>query len=108
MQPVTVTEHPSQIILAQLGGNKFIAMTGAKDFVSGDNPHPMLRFRVPKRLTKQNGTHFQVTLMPCDTYKLELMRFYNGVPKILAIETGIYCDMLQGRFTAMTGLDVRL
>jgi hypothetical protein len=34
-----------QEILRQLGGNKFIAMTGAKNFVAGDG---ILAFRIPK------------------------------------------------------------
>ena len=108
MSQITVTDHPATIMLQQLGGNRFIAMTGAKDFVSGDKPHPMLRFRIPKRLTKNKATHFRVTLMPSDTYKLETLRYWNGVEKVLEMESGIYCDMPQARFTAMTGLDTRL
>lgn len=107
MQP-QVTEHPSVEMLRQLGGWRFIAMTGAKDFMSADNPQPRLIFRLPSNLTKERGTHFEISLLPSDTYLLVFFKMRRGERKIIAREDGIYCDMLQERFTAMTGLATRL
>lgn len=107
LNPIT-TDHPSVQMLAQLGGNRFIAMTGAKDFVSADNPQPRLIFRLPKSLTKSKGTHFEISLTPDDTYTLVFFKFYNGVRRIISVERDIYCDMLRERFTHMTGLRTSL
>ena len=52
----------ANIILEQLGGNKFIAMTGAKNFVSDGNT---LRMTLPKNRSKANRLY--VTLDATDT-----------------------------------------
>lgn len=106
MQP-QVNNHPSIEMFRQLGGRHFIAMTGAKEFMSADNPQPKLIFRVPANLTKERGTHFEISLMPNDTYTLVFFKERLSERQIIAREDGIYCDMLQDRFTAMTGLITR-
>lgn len=93
-------------ILRQLGGNKFIAMTGAKDLVGGKNYLGMKLGRG----TKNKATHMRITLDPTDTYTVEFMR-WNGRKlemKVLSSESLIYCDMLQETFTEATGFDTHL
>lgn len=95
----------AQTILQQLGGNKFIAMTGANSFVAdGDS----LRFSIPKH---RGINKVLVILDPEDTYT---MKFWNMRPspnfKIeeKIAESGLYADMLQFTFTEHTGLDTHM
>ena len=56
----------AQTILDQLGGNKFIAMTGSKNFLGGEKSLSM------KLAKNQSGaTHLRIELEPTDTYKME-------------------------------------
>lgn len=102
-----VTDHPSVTMLEQLGGNRFIAMTGAKNFVSADNPQPRLTFRLPTNLTKQRGSHFEISLLPSDTYRLVYFKLRNGKGLIIARHECMVSE-LRSTFTEMTGLDTHL
>ena len=86
-------------ILKQLGGNKFLAMTGAKYLVAGAN---FLQFTIPGR--KINSV--VIRLDPNDTYTLLFNKKTNmGVDiKNVAKATGVYADRLQSIFTENTGL----
>lgn len=58
-----MTNVIAKTILAQLGGNRFVAMTGSKDFVATENG---LTFKLAK---VYNGiSHVNVTLDCDDTY----------------------------------------
>ena len=102
------------IILEQLGGQKFIAMTGCKNFVGDRNK---LRMTIPKNMSKAN--RLDITLVN-DLYN---MRFYKYTAprlnkktfeyvdeKIVEVELfeGVYADMLQELFTQVTGMYTRL
>lgn len=104
----TVTDHPSVEMLRQLGGQRFIAMTGAKDFMSADNPQPRLIFRLPRDLTKVRGTHFEISLTPNDTYLLVYFKMRKGERKFVEVRRETYAEDLQRHFTEMTGLDTHL
>ena len=60
----------AETILQQLGWNRFIAMTGAKDFVADTNS---LRFKIPKNGSKAN--YCKITLEPTDLYTVEFIKF---------------------------------
>ena len=92
-----------QETLRQLGGNKFIALTGAKNFVAGDG---VLAFRIPK--ASQGINAVRITLMPSDTYNLKFFRIYGADMKLMAEADDIYNDQLQSIFTAKTGLYTHL
>ncbi len=86
-------------ILSQLGGNRFVAMTGSSSFVYGDN---MLNFRVgsnPKRVKA-----VRITLEPSDTYKVEFLVMRNLKMITLSEASGVYCDNLREVFENHTGL----
>ena len=93
-------------ILAQLGGSKFIAMTGAKSFLSEKDA---LSFNIPKARAGVNCVRVQLT--PADTYTV---RFYKiGRAPKLAIEVvatylDVYADSLASVFSDATGLAVSL
>ena len=102
-------------ILEQLGGNKFIAMTGAKNFLSDGNT---LRMTLPKNRSKANRLY--ITLDATDTYTMHFFKFTAGrlnkttfawtpdKQEDIKIVSGVYADMLQKIFTATTGMATHL
>ena len=90
-------------ILAQLGGKRFIAMTGSRDFVGG---HDCLWFTIQG----QRANKCRITLTPADTYTVEFLKFNRrtGASPIVEEHTGIYADMLQQVFKSFTGMDTTL
>jgi hypothetical protein len=105
----------ADIILEQLGGNKFVVMTGASHFISDGN---VLKMTLPRNAS--NANRLDITLDWDDTYT---MRFYKYSPRRLNTKTfefsqekikevktiqGVYCDMLQEIFTDVTHLYTRL
>lgn len=83
-------------ILRQLGGRRFIVMTGARDFTGTANT---LTFRIARYFVR-------ITLTALDLYDVELISIRTL--KVTKSENGIYNDMLQAAFTRLTGLDTHL
>jgi hypothetical protein len=103
--------HGKQIAsttLAQLGGQRFITMTGASSFSSGDDG--TLSFRLPPE-TPRGIRGIQIKLDWTDTYTIIALRMKPG-PEYGAEEveraTDVYNDNLQEVFTRITGLYTRL
>lgn len=103
----------TQTILAQLGGNRFIAMTGAKNFVSSETG---LSFQLPAHFAKKKIIGVRITLQPDDLYRVEffakakrdpILKVSVGVDLVEAYD-GIYADTLRWLFTDVTGLETRL
>ena len=101
-------------ILMQLGGNRFLVMTGANKLMAtgrtAHNPNPWLRIDLRRNKAKVN--RIKITLMPNDTYTVE---FYcqvlvNWVPEISHQQTFemVYGEDLQTLFTSVTGYDTHL
>ena len=95
-------------ILAQLGGRRFIAMTGAKDFIGGDN---FITFSLPAGFAKDGINKIRITLDWTDTYIFEALKVFPG-PE-LKFDTikkmdYVYADDLEDIFTSVTGLDTHL
>lgn len=105
----------ADIILEQLGGNKFLAMTGANHLLSDGNT---LRINLPKNASKAN--RLWITLNADDTYTMNFFKFTAGRlnkktftwtedKKVDVKEIkGVYCDMLQDIFTSVTGMYTHL
>jgi len=119
----------ANIIYNQLGGGRFVVMTGAKNFEGGDN---YLRFNIGRNASKANT--IKITLMPSDTYKVEFIKKGNvnisdiirrstsnedfvtrmaraekaAEPKTIKEYNDVYADMLEGIFTSVTGMHTRL
>lgn len=103
----------AETILRQLGGNKFIVMTGAKNFLALPNGGG-LGMSIPRNMSKAN--RLKIKLMPDDTYTLEWIKFSPArwMPKqlkfsedkitTLKVQEGVYCDQLQELFTEYTGM----
>ena len=92
-------------ILEQLGGGKFRAMTGAKDFTTdGQN----LGFRLPARFAAKGITHVRITLTPADLYRVEFFKIRGVNVTTVSDFDGIYAETLRELFTRETGLDTSL
>ncbi|WP_434363042.1 hypothetical protein NF212_25360 (plasmid) [Parasalinivibrio latis] len=98
----------AQTILNQLGGNRFAAMTGARQFVALDNPG--LQFDLPARFAREDINRIRVVLDPSDTYTVTAFKFcrWSFRCEQKGALSGVYCDMLEGVFTELTGLNTRL
>ena len=94
-----------EIILTQLGGGRFIAMTGASG-LSLD--HNSLRFALPARAAKNRIRYCIITLAGDDTYDMEFGTAMGVRYRLVAERRGIYCDQLEEVFTTETGLYTRL
>ena len=94
----------AQTIIAQLGGGKFVAMTGSKNFFH--LPHGGVLFDIGRN--PASVTRCIVTLRADDTYDVV---FYKG--RGLTIRQyntfgGVYADSLRSIFENVTGLLTRL
>ena len=96
----------AQTILAQLGGNRFTAMTGARALLDlGDG----LQFDLP-RGARNCANKVSVRLTPADLYDVRFMRFNRrtlDVETISQIE-GVDAESLRRVFTSATGLETSL
>jgi hypothetical protein len=99
--------HVANTILEQLGGRRFLVMTGASNL---GGTVDSLTMKLPSNLTKGRVTHVRITLTPADVYKVETIRVRGGrKPSVttVAVADEVYCDMLQDQFLEMTGLFTR-
>ena len=94
-----------QTILNQLGGNRFIAMTGANKFVQSAKDN-WLAFRIGRNTSKAN--YVKIQLMPNDTYTVTFIRIHGMKYTELKVYDTIYFDQLETIFTEYTGLYTRL
>lgn len=94
-------------VLQQLGGNKFCAMTGAKDFIAGINE---LRFNLPRGAAKNKATKVIIKLNANDLYDVTFCKWNSRKLDVEFISQSddIDADSLQSVFTRHTGLETRL
>ena len=95
----------AQTILQQIGGRRFTAMTGSRDFIDMGNG---LRMSLARNKTSANRLDI-IYDAGADLYN---MRFYRRTfskktfesrTKDIAIHEGIYFDMLEEMFTMVDG-----
>ena len=101
-----LTEGGAQIaktILQQLGGNKFIAMTGAKNL---GHTNKGLQMKIGRN--SKGITHVKVTLTSMDTYEVEFIKVRGTNIKVVKKVKGVYADQLGEIFKKYTGMNVRL
>lgn len=98
-----INEGVAETILQQLGGNKFIAMTGAKDLQSKGN---LLSMKFPRTF---NGVNYlTIKLNSWDTYDLDFGYLSGNNVRRVALKTGVMANDLQEIFTEVTGLYTHL
>ena len=88
----------TQTILQQLGGNKFVMMTGASCFSDGENTL-IVKFKGCKTMNL-----LRITLTDLDLYKMEFMKFAGTKLTPRTEVDMVYHDMIQSIFTKETGL----
>jgi len=91
-------------ILRQLGGRKFIAMTGVKNLAGGEDH---LQMHLVRNLSK--AKYLSIKLEANDTYTMtfsKLDRNYNLI--IIKEIENVYADQLQEIYTSVTGQHTRL
>lgn len=92
----------AKTILEQLGGRRFAALTGARDFSACRNG---LVFHLPSYMAQQGINLIRITLSPAtDTYRVEFSKIRGVQIKTISTHDDIYCDALAALFTAQTGL----
>jgi hypothetical protein len=89
----------AETILAQLGGNRFLVMTGAKNLLGGERELSMKLGR-----NEAGVTHMRVELRADDTYDVHLLRVRGTKVRTLVTGEGIYADGLREFFTTHTGM----
>ena len=99
----------AKTILQQIGGKRFTAMTGSRDFIDMGNG---LRMSLARNKTSAN----RLDIIYDEGADLYNMRFYRRTfskktfeckTKDIAVHEGIYFDMLEEMFTMVTGLYTR-
>ena len=100
-------EWSAQEVINQLGGNRFIAMTGAKKFVY-DNSKKWVQFYIGKNHRHINVV--RITLNGKDLYDMEFIRTQGDKKpaKVVAKHNDIYNDMLAPIFKKETGMNLSL
>jgi hypothetical protein len=92
-------------ILEQLGGKRFIAMTGACCLADyGD----ALSFKLPGRFALGSINFVKIRLNAVDLYDLEFGEIRGTSYRVLEALSDIDCERLQPVFTDVTGLDTHL
>ena len=89
----------AETILAQLGGNRFVTMTGARNFVGSSNK---LQFKIPKNQSSANFVTIELT--PDDLYTVTFAKYRGLKVTTLKEFDGVYADQLRSIFERYTGL----
>jgi hypothetical protein len=96
----------SRTILEQLGGRRFLVMTGAKNLVGSADALTMRIASVNKDRKRVNVV--SITLDPSDTYTVEAIFASRNTRTVVGTRSNVYCDGLQAVFTELTGLYTHL
>ncbi len=97
-------------ILQQLGGSRFIVMTGARHFMAVTDGMGGLSFRLPAKnfYTKDGINYVKIILNDSDLYDATFGKLRGSDYKIMKEYKDLYFDALQEVFTDVTGLDTHL
>ena len=91
-------------ILAQLGGSRFQAMTGATNLLADASS---LTFKLG-RFTGLKVTHVRVTLDASDAYRVEFLAVRGSGVKVCHDVDGVHAEELRRVFETTTGLRTSL
>lgn len=100
------TNNVADTILQQFGGNRFVAMTGAKQMVSLEDG---IQFKLGRGAARRINK-VRVTLGSDDLYKLEFFRIDVREGKVfhIAVCERVHAESLRSCFTNITGMDCSL
>ena len=106
---IVMDNQVAKIILQQIGGRRFVAMTGSHDFINLGNG---LRMSLSRNKTSANRLEI-IYDSGADLYNVRFYRqsinhkTFEVTTKDIKTIDGVYCDMLEGIFTDVTGLYTR-
>jgi len=99
-------------ILNQLGGRRFLAMTGSKNLIYSAQENNYLAMKLTTN--KLRAQYLKIVLTPADTYTMIFSKVVKVQSKDFGFKTdelkvikeieNVYCDQLQEIFTENTGL----
>jgi hypothetical protein len=95
----------AQTIVNQLGGRRFMMMTGVKKF--GMNSKGGIEFKIGRNATSCNHVSIDYNFGK-DLYEVTFGRIRAGKYTVMKKLEEVYFDELQERFTEFTGLYTRL
>ena len=95
------SQEVAQTILNQLGGGRFVMMTGAHNLSCSDDKCGtlMLKFKGSKV-----ANYLKISLTAMDLYDVEFGKIWGGKYKVVKEVSGYYNDMLVKLFEETTGL----
>jgi hypothetical protein len=102
-ETVAAASDVARTILQQLGGSKFIAMTGAKGFVAETK---YLKFSIGRN--KSGANTVIIRLNSKDLYDIELYKYRKLELKLSAKKTDVSVENLRNVFESMTELRTSL
>lgn len=97
-------------ILKQLGGNKFVVMTGVTNLVYGEKKGVGAYLQMKLRRNKKGYTHMVVQYhYSMDVYSMEFLKVDKyGERKVVEIISNVYDDDLVREFKEQTGYNTHL
>jgi hypothetical protein len=95
----------AQTILAQLNGNKFIAMAGAKHLADLGNG---LQFKLPANFAARGINFVSIKLNAMDLYDVTFGKLHGINLATVEARENVYGEDLRNLFTTTTGLNVSL
>jgi len=99
-----MTNTVANTILQQLGGSRFLVMTGAKNLIGSDDS---LTMKIGSNAA--GVTHVRITLTKFDTYRMEFLKVRGTkITTLFGTSDLVYAEDLRRIFTAHTGLDTSL
>lgn len=102
-----MSNQVAQTILQQLGGNKFLAMIGAKNLMS-HGAENALSFRLSSTMTKNKSNHIKITLNGNDLYDVTFSKIFKMTVKEISSFSDVYAENLVELFESETGLATKL
>ena len=96
-----MTKEQAGQIIYQLGGNRFIAMTGAKNFTVSSREN-CAGFQIGRNPAGVNW--LKIYLNAWDTYDIEFLKMTKNDIKLVQKVENVYHDQLQSIFTEVTGM----
>ena len=96
---MTSTTQTAETILAQLGGSRFMAMTGAKN-IAGDDT--MIQFKVGRN--NSGITNVRIVLNASDTYTVTYYRIRGISITEVGTDDCVFAEDLRRVFEGRTGL----
>ena len=91
-------------MMNQLGGHRFLVMTGSKPlYKDTTSANPLISLKLARNTSK--ATHLKITYnRSLDLYEMKFIRIHGRNMTTVKECAGLYSDMLQTTFTSVTGL----